>query len=557
MSAIVNRARKNILGIKAYQSARSLYKAKANAVFLDANECAYEPYIGAEKFSRYPEQQAPELQDVLCREYDVSSRNLLISRGADEAIDLLVRSFCEPKQDNIIICPPTFPMYAQAAIIQEAAVKKVPLTADFLLDMKGLKKSVDKNTKIIFICSPNNPTGNTMREDDIYALCEAYKDQCLIVVDETYAEFTDQQNFIPDIDRFGNLVVLRTLSKSFAAAGLRCGVAIGAADIIELLRKVLPPYPLPQPVVQAGVKIFEKDNYARLMKNRADVLARKESFMESLENLPSVERIYPSDANFILVKFKDAQEIMARCLDNNIIVRDQSYQDGLENCMRIAIGSEEEIEKLLLVLEGKNLEKINNTRRVTVTRQTKETSIAVTVDLDQTSPVIIDTGVPFYDHMLEQIAKHGGFSLSLECSGDLDIEAHHTVEDCAIALGQAIKEALGNKQGIGRYGSAEMIVPMDEAQAKIALDLGGRFYLRFNADYPDRYVGNVDNPLPVDMVEHVFRSLAENLQATLHIDVKGDNTHHMVEICFKAFGRAFRQAKNIDGDDMPSTKGVL
>ena len=162
----------------------------------------------------------------------------------------------------------------------------------------------------------------------------------------------------------------------------------------------------------------------------------------------------------------------------------------------------------------------------------------------------INTGIGFYDHMLDQIAKHGGFSLEIECDGDLHIDPHHSVEDCAIALGQAIRLALGDKRGIGRYG---FFLPMDESQVKVALDFGGRFYLDFKADFPESHVGD----LPTDMVPHVFYSLAENMQANLHIAVTGENTHHMVEACFKGFGRALRQAIRRDGDEMPSTKGSL
>jgi imidazoleglycerol phosphate dehydratase HisB len=183
---------------------------------------------------------------------------------------------------------------------------------------------------------------------------------------------------------------------------------------------------------------------------------------------------------------------------------------------------------------------------------TNETAIHVAVNLDREKPVFIRTGIGFYDHMLDQIAKHAGFSLIVDCIGDLEIDPHHTVEDCAIALGQALKQALGAKQGIGRYG---FTLPMDESLAQVALDLGGRFYLDLKADFPADHVGE----LPTDLVEHVFHSLAENLGANLHISVTGRNTHHMVEACFKGFARALRQAIRREGssESLPSTKGAL
>jgi imidazoleglycerol-phosphate dehydratase/histidinol-phosphatase len=189
-------------------------------------------------------------------------------------------------------------------------------------------------------------------------------------------------------------------------------------------------------------------------------------------------------------------------------------------------------------------------RVATVDRKTKETNIGTRVNLDSEGTVSISTGIGFYDHMLEQIAKHGGFSLMLRCDGDLDIDEHHTVEDTAICLGTALKEALGSKRGIGRYG---FLLPMDESEAKVSLDLSGRGSFVFNANFPRDTVGE----LSTEMVEHFFRSLSESLGAALHIEVKGENTHHMVEACFKSVGRALRQAIHREGNDMPSTKGVL
>ncbi len=189
-------------------------------------------------------------------------------------------------------------------------------------------------------------------------------------------------------------------------------------------------------------------------------------------------------------------------------------------------------------------------RTATVSRKTNETAITVQVNLDATAPIAISTGIGFYDHMLEQVAKHGGFSLSLHCDGDLHIDEHHTVEDTAICLGEALKQALGSKKGIGRYG---FLLPMDESEAKVALDLSGRGNFVFNAAFPRDTVGE----LSTEMVEHFFRSLAESLGAALHIDVSGENTHHMVEACFKSVGRALRQAIRVESNEMPSTKGML
>jgi imidazoleglycerol-phosphate dehydratase / histidinol-phosphatase len=189
-------------------------------------------------------------------------------------------------------------------------------------------------------------------------------------------------------------------------------------------------------------------------------------------------------------------------------------------------------------------------RTATVLRRTKETDIRVRVNLDAAAPVAIATGIGFYDHMLEQVARHGGFALELTCTGDLEIDEHHTVEDCALALGQALRQALGDKVGIARYG---FVLPMDEAQAQVAIDLSGRSYAVFEGRFGRESVGG----LPTELVPHFFRSLADSLLAAVHVKVDGENSHHMVEACFKATGRALRQAVRIEGTELPSSKGVL
>ncbi|MGE0740227.1 MAG: histidinol dehydrogenase, partial [Hyphomonadaceae bacterium] len=189
-------------------------------------------------------------------------------------------------------------------------------------------------------------------------------------------------------------------------------------------------------------------------------------------------------------------------------------------------------------------------RRSDVRRVTRETSISVRVDLDASGPVMLGTGVGFFDHMLEQVAAHGGFSLVLRCDGDLHIDAHHTIEDCALALGQALKEALGAKRGVARFG---FVLPMDEAEAKVSVDLGGRPYLVFDGAFGATHIG----AYPTEMTEHVFRSLAQSMGAAIHVAVTGENDHHKTEACYKAFGRALRQAVRVEGDALPSTKGVL
>jgi len=550
MSEILNRFRPDILAMTAYTSARSLYEASDDVIFLDANECGYEPYIGAQNLSRYPAQQPHKMLDALCRLYDVSSRNLIATRGADEAIDVLIRAACRAGTDNIIITPPTFPMYEQAAVLQGASIIAAPLKEDFTVDASAIKANATPDTKIIFLCSPNNPTASLVPESTITDLCKHFADTAFVVVDETYIEYAGVNSMGAAIEKYPNLIVLRTLSKAYAAAGLRCGVAIAQADIIAVMRKVLAPYPIPQPVAAEVITILGDKNKTRLETLRNETLARRDTFVAALKNISSVTHVYPSSTNFTLVKFKDAKAICDTCRDNGIILRNQSHQQGLDNCVRIAIGSDTEMQKLLAALRGEAVSNNSTPRKTKLTRKTNETAIDVSINLDAASPISIATGIGFYDHMLEQIAKHGGFALTLQCAGDLHIDPHHTIEDCAIALGTALKQALGDKRGIGRYG---FVVPMDESEASCSLDLSGRAFLKFEGTFSAPMVGD----LPTDLVEHVFRSLSENLGATLHISVKGENTHHMVEACFKALGRTLRQAIKLKGNELPSSKGIL
>lgn len=548
--SIKNLARSAILEMPNYKSARALFQGGEDTVYLDANESFYEPYIGSTGNNHYPAKQPKLAIEALCRLYDVSSRNLVLTRGADEAIDLLVRVFCEAGKDQVLICPPTFPMYAQAAAIQGAGILNIPLNTDFSLDVDEIKSKADSVTKIIFICTPNNPTGNIIPVEEITELCEEFKGKSLIVVDETYIEFAKTKSCIELIADFSNLVILRTISKAYAAAGVRAGVAIANAEVIELLLKVQAPYPIPQPVAREIETILEQKNRKILEEKLDDTLRRRNALIPRMEKLADVKKVFPTTANFVLLKVKNAKEFVEKCRNAGVVIRDQSYQIGLENCVRVSIGSDDDMERFFAAVEGKEILSTKNNRTSRIVRTTRETAIEVKINLDKQNSVTVATGIGFYDHMLEQIARHGGFSMQLACQGDTEIDLHHTVEDCAIALGLALKEAMGDKRGIGRYG---FVVPMDESLCEVAIDLSGRYYLSFDAEFPDRMVGE----LPVDMVEHIFRSLTENLGMNCHIKVRGENTHHMVESCFKAFGRALGMAIQKDGDTLPSTKGTL
>ncbi len=538
-------ARKAVLTFNSY-SARG---GSTNALHLDANENPYAPppVAGAGGFNRYPEQQPSALRQRLADIYDTKPERILVGRGADEGIEILIRTFCEDGQDSILICPPTFGYYKTVADIQGANTVEVPLNDSYQWDVDGIYKAASETNglKAIFLCSPNNPTGNEIARESVLEMAKTFPD-IFIVVDEAYIEFSESRSFVGDITDFPNLVVLRTLSKAYALAGVRGGCAIADERVIELMLKVLPPYPIARPVEKAILSALAPAAMGIHAERLAENLEERERMSQDLTKSPFVKTVYPSSANFLLLEVKDDEALVRELNKRAIKIRDYRSTTGK---MRISIGSPAENTlalKAFGVLADDKAERVGE-----IFRTTKETDIAVRVNLDDTSKVEIETGLGFFDHMLEQIAKHGGIGLRLTCKGDLEIDAHHTVEDTALAFGEALRQALGNKAGIGRYG---FIMPMDETQAKVAIDLSGRPAAVFKGTFPTDHIGE----FPVEMCPHFFESLAQSLGAAIHIDVQGDNSHHIVEACFKGVGRALRPAfAKTDTLEMPSTKGML
>ncbi len=534
-------------------AAMSAYSARGGstgALHLDANESPWTPPpsdTSVKNYNRYPAQQPNSLRDRLAGLYGTTPDRLMLGRGADEAIDILLRTFCEARQDKILICTPTFGYFKTAADIQGASIIDVPLTDEFKWDTAAIQRAITSHEpKIIFLCSPNNPTGNSLAADAAIALC-VDNPETLIVVDEAYVEFSPQPSLIPLQDKYRNLIITRTLSKVYGLAGVRMGVCIADPEIINLMLKVLPPYPIPRPVEKA-VNLALAPAAMAVHKTRLALWkSERKRVYSALKASPFVETLYPSDANYILFKTRDEAGLLAALNQSHVKIRD--FRQKIAGHFRLSIGSPEENDIALTALEAKA--NTNSHDRIgEIFRKTKETDIAVRVNLDNPSDVNIETGNGFFDHMLEQIAKHGSIGLTLTCRGDLEIDAHHTIEDTALAFGSALKKALGNKAGIGRYG---FVMPMDETQARVAIDLSGRPATVFKGTFPTDHVGE----FPVEMCPHFFESLAQTLGAAIHIDVEGENSHHIIEACFKGVGRALRPAFARNGQDIPSTKGVL
>lgn len=322
------------------------------AIRLHANESSWSRDSNAAAMNRYPELRPTDLQSLLAKRFGVAEDNLLATRGSSEAIDLLIRTFCRAGKDNIIISRPTFVMYQLFAEIQGAEVIDCPLLAEnnFELNTDLLANKYTQDSKLIFVCSPNNPTGNVVPKANVVRLLESRKDQSIIVVDEAYIEFSDMASTAELIASYDNLVVLRTLSKALALAGARCGAVIGSPALIRILSGVLAPYALATPVVDCVLRAMSKDDEASSQEMVRQTILERERMSEMLQAISSVKMLWPSQANFLLVQFHDLAKVQERLQAERILIRDLSDSPGLENFARVTIGTTDENNRLLAAL---------------------------------------------------------------------------------------------------------------------------------------------------------------------------------------------------------------
>ncbi len=337
--------RENIKTLKPYSSARHEFTGKAS-VFLDANENAYGSPL-PEKFNRYPDPLQWQLKFQLARIKGVPAENIFIGNGSDEVIDLAYRIFCNPGKDNVIICPPTYGMYEVSANINDVEIKKINLTTDFQLDVDGILNAADVNTKLIFICSPNNPTGNNMKREHVEVLLNNFPG--IIVIDEAYINYSKQKTFIQELTEYPNLIVMQTLSKAWGLAALRLGLCYASMDIIDLYNKVKPPYNINEASQQLGLDALQDTTIVNDWIK--EVVEQKELLIKQLAQFSFVEKIYPSDANFILTKVKDANVLYDYLSSNGVIVRNRCKEVHCENCLRITIGTPEENQRVIELLK--------------------------------------------------------------------------------------------------------------------------------------------------------------------------------------------------------------
>jgi len=535
MFDIAKLTRPNIKALKPYSGARDDFRGIAE-VSLDANENPF-----GFGLNRYPDTSLKKLKQTFAAFRGIEQDRLIFGNGSDEVIDLLIRAFCEPGEDKLLTFPPTFGMYGVSASINDIEEVQVPLTKGFQIDYSAVAPLLsDEKLKLIFICSPNNPTGNRANPETVRKVIHSFSG--LVVLDEAYIDFCGGSLIRENIP---NLFILQTFSKTFGLAGARLGVGVGQPEVVNVLNKIKPPYNINSLTQDKAIEMLKRPE---LVKRQVEILkAERAKLGQSLTGIREVNKIYPSDANFLLVEFEDAKATYRELLKKGIVLRDRSSQ--VKNTLRITVGTPEENARLIQALKAEAPNETGRTGRCT--RMTAETKIYVEVNLDDPADSVSATGVAFFDHMLDQIARHGAIGLKVRAEGDLKIDTHHTIEDTALALGAAFNDALKERKGIGRYG---FLLPMDDSLAQVAIDFGGRPWLEWKADFSATHVGE----MPTEMVSHFFRSFSDAARCNLNIKVEGENDHHKIESIYKAFACAIKMAVRRDESGLlPSTKGVL
>lgn len=341
---INNLIRENVKKLVPYSSARDEFKGEAR-IFLDANENSFGSPL-TKWYNRYPDPHQWKLKKKISQIKSVPPENILLGNGSDECIDLLIRAFCEPKVDNIIICPPTYGMYEVCAHINDVPVKAVPLTPNFQLDLHALEENIDAHTKLIFLCSPNNPTANSLIREDVEVLLNNFDG--LVVIDEAYINFSKQRTFSMELQDYPNLVVMQTFSKAWGLAALRLGMTIASQEIIDVLNKIKPPYNINQATQDLVMKAL--DNLDDVNAMIFEIVKQREELAYTLEQIPYVKEVYPSDANFLLVKVDNAVAVYNYLKEKGIIIRNRSNVILCEGCLRITVGTEEENRELIEAL---------------------------------------------------------------------------------------------------------------------------------------------------------------------------------------------------------------
>jgi histidinol-phosphate aminotransferase len=335
--------RDNVKVLKPYSSARDEFEDfdTAEMVFLDANENPYNSGV-----NRYPDPQQVSVKSILAKQNNVNPNQLLLGNGSDEVLDLIFRAFCEPKIDNVITLPPTYGMYGVLANINAVENREVLLSTDFQPQIEKIFKAIDDNTKMIFLCSPNNPTGNSFSEESVITLLEHFNG--LVVIDEAYIDFSEKESWLQKINQYPNLIITQTLSKAYGLAGIRLGICYASAAIISVLNKIKPPYNINELSQRRALERL--DNTDAIKSEIAAIISQRSELLKVLLDVNYVEKIYPTEANFILIKVDDANKRYDDLIAKGIVIRNRTTQPLCDNCLRLTIGTEDENKKLIEAL---------------------------------------------------------------------------------------------------------------------------------------------------------------------------------------------------------------
>jgi len=342
---INNLVRPNIAALKPYSSARDEFKdATSNQmIFLDANENPFENGV-----NRYPDPQQKDVKSMLSNIKNVPTENILLGNGSDEVLDLIFRAFCEPNQDNVITLPPTYGMYDVLANTNAIDVLKVELNTDFQPKVEAILNTQNSNTKLLFLCSPNNPTANSFEASKIEKLLTNFNG--IVVIDEAYIDFSEDESWISKLSDFQNLIVTQTLSKAYGMAGIRLGICFASTEIISILNKIKPPYNVNQLTQQKALQRLEKQQ--EVQNEIQNIILERSLLIRALTSITWIDTIYPTQANFVLVKVDDATKRYNQLVEKGIVVRNRTNQPLCENCLRFTVGTNEENEKLIAVLNN-------------------------------------------------------------------------------------------------------------------------------------------------------------------------------------------------------------
>jgi histidinol-phosphate aminotransferase len=335
--------RENVLKMKPYSSARDEFEGfdTAKMIFLDANENPYQTGV-----NRYPDPQQSSVKRVLAKQRNLQPNQILLGNGSDEVLDLLFRAFCEPKADNVITLPPTYGMYSVLANINAVENREVLLSTDFQPEIGAILDAVDDNTKMIFLCSPNNPTGNSFSDESVVTLLQNFNG--LVVIDEAYIDFSKKQSWLNELDEYPNLIVTQTLSKAYGLAGIRLGICYGSSAVITILNKIKPPYNVNELTQKRALERLEDKEKIQLEID--SIIIQREDLLKVLHKVKFVSKIYPTEANFVLIKVDDATKRYEELIAKGIVIRNRTTQPLCENCLRLTIGTAEENKILMEVL---------------------------------------------------------------------------------------------------------------------------------------------------------------------------------------------------------------